>query len=92
MTDIKATLIIPSSKAEEARAIAGGFDVGLSASGDAPATHYVASGWMPAEQVEQVEPLCSTVDHGGDGLSAIASAGLYVSMASTAHIQTAINL
>ena len=72
--EIHATMIVPASKVEEARAIAGGFITGLSASG--PATHYVASGLVSADIAEAVKPLCSTYAEGADGLQVIADAGL----------------
>ena len=72
--DIHATMIVPASKVEEARAIAGGFTTGLSASG--PATHYVSSGLVSADIAEAVKPLCSTYAEDADGLQVIADAGL----------------
>lgn len=57
--DIFATIIVTADKAEQARTIAAQFTGGdgmftseLSATGNAPATHYIASGWIPAEIVE----------------------------------------
>lgn len=72
--DIQATMIVPVSKVEEARAIAGGFTTGLSASG--PATHYVSSGHVSADIAEAVKPLCSVYAEDADGLQVIADAGL----------------
>jgi len=72
--EIHATMIVPASKVEEARAIAGGFTTGLSASG--PATHYVASGHVSADIAEAVKPLCSVYAEDADGLQVIADAGL----------------
>ena len=72
--DIHATMIVPASKVDDARAIAGGFTTGLSASG--PATHYVSSGLVSADIAEAVKPLCSTYAEGADGLQVIADAGL----------------
>lgn len=72
--DIHATMIVPASKVEEARAIAGGFTTGLSASG--PATHYVSSGCVSADIAEAVKPLCSVYAEDADGLQVIADAGL----------------
>jgi len=74
--EIHATMIVPASKVAEARAIAGGFTTGLSASG--PATHYVSSGLVSADIAEAVKPLCSTYAEGADGLQVIADAGLAV--------------
>jgi len=57
--DIFATIIVTADKAEQARTIAaeipggeGMFTAGLSATGAEPATHYIASGWMPEELVQ----------------------------------------
>jgi hypothetical protein len=72
--DIHATMIVPASKVEEARAIAGGFTTGLSVSG--PATHYVSSGLVSADIAEAVKPLCSVYAEDADGLQVIADAGL----------------
>ncbi len=72
--DIQVTRIVPASKVEEARAIAGGFTTGLSASG--PATHYVASGNVSAVIAEAIKPLCSVYAEDADGLQVIADAGL----------------
>lgn len=74
--DIQVTMIVPASKVDEARAIAGGFTTGLSADGKEPATHYVSSGWVPADVAEQVRPLCSHYGTDADGLQVIADAGL----------------
>ncbi len=72
--EIHATMIVPANKVEEARAIAGGFTTGLSASG--PATHYASSGHVSADIAEAVKPLCSTYAEGADGSQVIADAGL----------------
>ena len=57
--DIFATIIVPAAQAQAARdaaaTIPGGegmFTAGLSPTGAEPATHYIASGWIPAEIVE----------------------------------------
>ena len=57
--DIFATIIVTADKAEQARTIAAQFTGGdgmftseLSATGNAPATHYMSSGWIPAEIVD----------------------------------------
>ena len=57
--DIFATIIVTAANVAQARTIAaeipsgeGMFTAGLSATGNAPATHYIASGWIPAEIVE----------------------------------------
>lgn len=74
--DIQVTMIVPASRVDEARAIAGGFTTALSADGKAPATHYVSSGWVPADVAEQVQPLCSTYATDSDGMQVITEAGL----------------
>ena len=57
--DIFATIIVTADKAEQARTIAAEIPGGegmltseLSATGNAPATHYISSGWIPAEIVD----------------------------------------
>ena len=52
-------IIVPAAQAQAARDAAaqipggeGMFTAGLSATGNAPATHYISSGWIPAEVVE----------------------------------------
>jgi len=59
MTDIFATIIVTAAQAQAARDAAaqipggeGMFAAGLSATGNAPATHYISSGYMPAEIVD----------------------------------------
>ncbi len=57
MSDVHACMIVPASLAPLARALAAGlsdrgvgmFEVGLSATGDAPATHYVSTGMIDDE-------------------------------------------
>lgn len=59
MADLFRTLIIAASDADASRAIAAAFGPGgsgmwntpLSASGNEPATHYISSGYIPAEFV-----------------------------------------
>lgn len=72
--DIQVTMIVPASKVDEARAIAGGFTTGLSVSG--PATHYVSSGYVSADIAEAIKPLCSTYAVDADGMQVITDAGL----------------
>lgn len=81
--EIHATMIVPASKVEEARAIAGGFTTGLSATGSEPATHYVASGHVQQELAEAIEPLCSTYAVDADGVQVITDAGLVLCSEST---------
>ena len=59
MPDIFATLIVTAANVAQARTIAAQFTGGegmltseLSATGNAPATHYITSGWIPAEIVD----------------------------------------
>lgn len=59
MADVFATIIVPAAQAKAAREAAAQFPGGdgmftseLSATGNAPATHYMSSGWIPAEIVE----------------------------------------
>ena len=57
--DIFATIIVPAAQAQAARDAAaqipggeGMLTAGLSATGQEPATHYLASGWVPEELVQ----------------------------------------
>jgi len=57
--DIFATIIVSAAQAQAARDAAAQFTggegmltAGLSATGNAPATHYISSGYMPAEIVD----------------------------------------
>ena len=57
--DIFATIIVPAVQAQAAREAAaqipggeGMLTAGLSATGAEPATHYISSGWIPAEIVD----------------------------------------
>ena len=57
--DIFATIVVTAAQAQAARDAAaqipggeGMFAAGLSATGNAPATHYIASGWVPEELVQ----------------------------------------
>lgn len=57
--DIFATLIVTATNVAQARTIAAQFTGGegmftseLSETGNAPATHYISSGWIPAEIVD----------------------------------------
>lgn len=66
--DIFATIIVPAAQAQAARDAAaqipggeGMFTARLSSSGDEPATHYIASGWMP-EEIVQALSMCSVSD------------------------------
>ena len=59
--DIFATIIVPAAQAQAARDAAAAFPGGegmftseLSATGNAPATHYISSGYMPEEIVQAV--------------------------------------
>jgi len=66
--DIFATIIVTADKAEQARTLAaeipggeGMFTAGLSPTGAEPATHYIASGWVPEELVQTLT-MCSVSD------------------------------
>ena len=73
MADTFATLIIAASDADTARAIAAAFGPGgvgmfstpLSASGIEPATHYISSGYIPAEFVSLAP--CTTWEQDEEG-------------------------
>ena len=73
MADLFRTLIIAASDADTARAIAAAFGPGgegmwttpLSASGTDPATHYISSGYIPAEFVSLAP--CTTWAQDEDG-------------------------
>lgn len=76
--DIKATLITSSANVEAARATTehAAFSCALSASGEAPATHYVASGIVPAEAMTALAELCAVTTGEHDPHAVIAAAGL----------------
>ncbi len=66
--DIFATIIVPAAQAQSARDAAaqipggeGMFTAGLSPTGAEPATHYIASGWVPEELVQALT-MCSVSD------------------------------
>ena len=66
--DIFATIIVPVAQAQAARDAAAQFTggegmltAGLSATGVEPATHYIASGWVPEELVQALT-MCSVSD------------------------------
>ena len=68
MTDVFATIIVSAAQAQAARDAAaqipggeGMLTAGLSATGAEPATHYIASGWMPEELVQALS-MCSVSD------------------------------
>lgn len=55
MTDVFRTIIVPADEAEQARQVAGDdnmFRTALSSTGEAPATHFISSGWVPEEIAE----------------------------------------
>ena len=65
MADVFATIIVPAANVAQARTLAaeipggeGMFTSELSASGSAPATHYISSGFMP----EEIITACSMCD------------------------------
>lgn len=65
MPDIFATLIVTAANVAQARTLAaeipggeGMFTSELSATGNAPATHYISSGWIPAEIIDAL-PMCA---------------------------------
>jgi hypothetical protein len=74
MTDTFATLIVQAQDAPTSRAIAAAFGPGgvgmfstpLSASGNEPATHYISSGYIPAEFVALAPCTTWTMDEEGD--------------------------
>lgn len=64
MPDIFATIIVTSANVSHARTLAaeipggdGMFTSELSATGNAPATHYISSGYMPEEIVQAIAPV-----------------------------------
>ena len=74
MADTFSTLIVTSADADTARAIAAAFGPGgvnmwltpLSASGNEPATHYISSGYIPAEFVALAPCTTWTLDEDGN--------------------------
>lgn len=67
--DIFATLIVTAANVAQSRTIAATFPGGdgmftseLSATGNAPATHYISSGYMPEEIVQAVNAVVAVSD------------------------------
>lgn len=67
--EIFATIIVTKAKATEARTLAATFPAGegmltaaLSATGDEPATHYIASGYADSELIDALRDLCDVSD------------------------------
>lgn len=67
--DIFATLIVTAANVDQARTIAAQFTGGdgmftseLSATGNAPATHFISSGYMPEEIVQAIAPVSAASD------------------------------
>lgn len=55
MTDVFRTLVVPAEQQAAAQEIAPDcFTSGLSADGVEPATHYIASGYLPMDQVDAI--------------------------------------
>lgn len=79
--DIFATLIVTAANVAQARTIAATFTGGegmftseLSATGNAPATHFISSGWMPEEIVQAVADVVAVSDL--EPVDALIAAGL----------------
>jgi hypothetical protein len=74
MSDLFRTLIVPAEHVELARSIAAAFGpggvgmwtTGLSADGKEPATHYISSGYIPAEFVSLAPCTTYKVDEKGE--------------------------
>ena len=83
MADTFSTLIVTSADADTARAIAAAFGPGgsgmwstpLSASGSEPATHYISSGYIPAEFVALAPCTTWTMDEEGNWVASDIYAG-----------------
>lgn len=67
--EIFATIIVTAQKAGEARTLAATFPGGegmltaaLSASGNEPATHYIASGYADSTLIDALRDLCTVSD------------------------------
>lgn len=55
MTDVFRTIVVHAEQQQAAQEIAPGcFTTALSADGLPPATHYIASGYLPLEQVDAI--------------------------------------
>lgn len=53
--DVFRTIIVPAAQQSAAQEVAPGcFTTGLSADGSTPATHYIASGYLPMDQVDAI--------------------------------------
>lgn len=69
MADVFATIIVTAAQAQAARDAAAQFPGGegmltaaLSASGNEPATHYIASGYADSELIDALRDLCTVSD------------------------------
>lgn len=67
--EIFATIIVTKAKADEARTLAATFPCGegmltaaLSATGNEPATHYIASGYADSALIDALRDLCTVSD------------------------------
>jgi hypothetical protein len=83
MADIHATFICPAASVVEARAAAaaieggaGMLECGLSATGEAPATHYVSSGFVRPAIHDALVPFCTITTGYHDVHDVIAAADL----------------
>lgn len=81
MPDIFATIIVTAAQAQAARDAAAQIPGGegmltseLSATGNAPATHFISSGYMPEEIVQAVAPVSAVSDL--EPVDALIAAGL----------------
>ena len=74
MTDVFATLIVTTAKQAEAQAIgAGMFTTPIGADGNA--THYISSGYLPAELLAALQGIADCYDNGaGDVMAALGMA------------------
>lgn len=68
--DIFATIIVPAAQAQAAREAAaqipggeGMFTAGLSPTGAEPATHYISSGYLPAELLASLQGIADCYDN-----------------------------
>lgn len=79
MADVFATMIVPAADQTAAQDICpGAFTTGLSADGLPPATNYIASGYVPEEQVAEITLLPGADVSNEDPFTAMARLGLQI--------------
>ena len=79
MADVFRTIIVPAEQQQAAQEIAPGcFTTGLSADGAEPATHYIASGYLPVDQVDAIALLAGVGVSEEEPFAVMARLGLHM--------------